>query len=102
MDKRGLEGSWWEGAGGRIVREGIKGAGTGAIGGGAAGAPTGVGGPVGALAGGLVGLPVGLLKGTVKEIARIYSDAENSGNTETQEDAPQEQRQALEEWWLNF
>jgi len=49
-----------------------------------------------------VGLPVGLLKGTVKEIARIYSDAENSGNTETQEDAPQEQRQALEEWWLNF
>ncbi len=98
VDVWGLEGSWWDGAGGRIVRRDIEGAGTGAIGGAVAGSPTGVGIPLGAIVGGLMGLPTGMLKGTLEEIGRPSNKNDTEGS-QPQEDAPSEARKALEEWW---
>jgi hypothetical protein len=95
VDAWGLEDDWWDGAGGRIVRRGVEGAGTGAIGGAAAGSPTGIGLPLGAVVGGLMGFPAGLLKGTLEEIGK--SDAPK--DSQSPEDAPLEQRKTLEEWW---
>jgi len=98
VDVWGLEDSGWDDAGGRIVRRGLEGAGTGAIGGAAAGSPTGVGIPLGALVGGLMGFPAGMLKGTLEEIGRS-SQTSDSSSSQSQDDAPLEHRKALDEWW---
>lgn len=95
VDAWGLEDSWWDGAGGRIVRRGLEGAGTGAIGGATAGAPTGIGMPLGAVVGGLMGFPAGLFKGTLEEIGR----SNDPNGSQSLEDAPLEHRKTLEEWW---
>jgi RHS repeat-associated protein len=72
-DVWGLEDSWWDGPGGRIIRSGLKGMGTGAISGAGAGfAAGGIGTVPGAVVGASIGLPIGLLKGVGTEVYRQY------------------------------
>ena len=75
LDVWGLEEDWWDGPGGRIIRSGLKGMGTGAITGAGAGiAAGGIGSVPGAVVGASVGLPVGLLKGVGAEVYHQYFD----------------------------
>jgi len=103
-DVWGLEDSWWDGPGGRIVRGGLSGAATGAIGGAVAGAPTGVGAPIGALVGGLAGLPSGLLKATIKEAIRSRSASNNKESEKESEplDNLLEHSKTLQDFWWNL
>lgn len=66
MDAWGLDDSWWDGSGGKIVKSGVIGAGTGAYSGFQWGTPLGV--PwAGAAAGAVIGSGTGMLKQTILE-----------------------------------
>jgi len=99
VDVWGLEVEAASTKGKRIVAEGVKGAGTGAIVGGIAGSPSGVGVLPGALVGGLIGAPMGLLSGVRNEIMQIYWPKENNQTDDSQQEEPIQDRKTLEDWW---
>jgi len=99
VDAWGLEDSWWDGAGGRIVRSGLEGMGTGAISGAGAGTLAGgVGAVPGAVVGASVGLPVGLLKGVGEEVYQQYWGGSVRDTAKELSDTMSEQATARREW----
>jgi len=100
VDAWGLEDSWWDGAGGRIVRSGLEGMGTGAISGAGAGALAGgFGAAPGAVVGASVGLPVGLLKGVGGEVYQQYWGDSAKDTAKELSDTMSGQTSALRKWF---
>jgi RHS repeat-associated protein len=101
VDAWGLEDSWWDGSGGKIVKSGLIGAGTGAYSGFQWGAPLGV--PwAGAAAGAAVGSGTGMLKQTILEYPPVGERLEDlkeqarQKSTEIGNEIPESTRNTLE------
>jgi len=94
LDAWGLEEDWWDGPGGRIVRNGLETAGEWGAKGGLGGlAIDGLGAIPGAAAGAFLGFPYGLLKGTVTEI--VTGDDDKKSESEKQSESAQKQRESI-------
>ncbi|MBI5520608.1 MAG: RHS repeat-associated core domain-containing protein [Desulfovibrio sp.] len=101
VDAWGLEDSWWDGSGGKIVKSGLIGAGTGAYSGFQWGTPLGV--PwAGAAAGAVIGSGTGMLKQTILEYPLVGERLEDLKEqaqqkaTEIWNEIPESARNALE------
>ncbi len=101
LDVWGLEEDWWDGPGGKIVKGGLIGAGTGAYSGFQWGTPFGV--PwEGAAAGAVVGSGTGMLKQTileyppVEERLKMLKDQVRQKTTEIWNNIPESTRNTLE------
>jgi len=93
-DVWGLEDSWWDGPGGRIVRGGLKTAASWGVKGAVIGLPIdGVGALPAAATGVFLGLPYGMLKSTVEEIASPNGSA--AMEAEKQSENTLEQREGM-------